>query len=1044
VSNKETNIKTTTVVVIVNDDPLQAEWLATVLESIPLITHTYTGVRDALEDMQHRPVPALIVTDIYMPGIDGWQFSRLLRSAEYPRYNQVPLLVSSATFAGVDPRQLTQDINADAFFPLPSTPNILLETVRKLLGCENLDSATHLLMVDDDPTTGRMVDALLVNSGYLVHHAQTAAAAIRIFHTQPIEVAILDYHLPDGLGDELLVQFTRKTRNLVVIMLTADPRPELALEWLELGASAYLRKPVDAAVILSLLERVRHERGLLQIEDHLEDKAYHVRELLSERELLLKEVHHRVKNNLAAVASMLALRADVVAEGPAKEALASGRNDVENVMQLYDLLFRSSDHALVSLPAHLESVVSRCAENYPNRAAVSVRVASEESSPTSAMNLGIIANELVTNALKYAFPGDSCSSGSLRVLLEPVGEQSLMLRITDDGEGIPLQMLTKPYRGFGLQMVELLTEQLGGSMEIHSVLGSGTEICITIPRESAAGTRANTDSRSARPSVVPSMGEKQEFEIALDRLNIAVNGMGLGIWDYDVLSDRLHFEPRVYELFERSPTDGPFSFSTWRDAVLPQNILERATVDRTYHEEVPILLPDGTFRYLNSAAVSIRDSSGTVVRVVGALLDVTDRKLAEEELEETTRVAHRLKEQALAASQAKSEFLTNMSHEIRTPMNAVIGMTQVLQSTDLNHEQQEIVWTLSRSAEALLLLINDILDFSKIEAGRMELHTHEFSIHDVVRDVHDLLVQSAQEKGVSFGVAHDARLPLKVKGDSLRIRQVLLNLAGNALKFTEHGSISVQTKLLGRRGNEVEIEFAVHDTGIGMTHEQQERVFASFTQADSGTNRRYGGTGLGLAISRTLTEIMGGTLTVSSVSGEGATFKATVLLEELSNKVGLTAAPAGASASGPAVSDSLRQPLAILVVEDNLANQLVARKMLENLGHTVQIADHGGTALEMLAKERFDLVLMDVQMPEMDGFEATAAIRDGAGGVLEPEVPIIALTAGVFEEDRLKCIQVGMNGCLTKPFTRDDLETVISTHASGSFHEPEAPLAPNS
>ena len=381
------------------------------------------------------------------------------------------------------------------------------------------------------------------------------------------------------------------------------------------------------------------------------------------------------------------------------------------------------------------------------------------------------------------------------------------------------------------------------------------------------------------------------------------------------------------------------------------------------------------------------------------------------------------KEVAEQASKAKSEFLAAMSHELRTPLTGVLGIADLLAAKSLGDEERHLVEEIRSSGRHLRDLISDVLDMSRVESGKLELECASFSLSELLEEVRSLLAPHAVERGLDLTFDLDESLPPILKGDPTRLRQVLINLVGNGLKFTNRGGVSVCASHMQEQDGRIRLRFEVRDTGIGIPKEKQAELFESFVQVDSSTTRRHGGSGLGLAISKRLVEAMGGMLGVDSLPGVGSRFWFEVVLE-----VG------DAAAAGPAELDPATVlPRRILLVEDVELNRRLLQMMLSAHGHEVVFATNGAEAVELVARERFDMVLMDVQMPVMDGVEATRRIRQMAGPARE--VPIIGLTASVLASEQERYLAAGMNTCLTKPIDWTQLFAVLARSGGGSKAE---------
>ncbi|CAK0763538.1 two-component system, sensor histidine kinase and response regulator [Gammaproteobacteria bacterium] len=645
-------------------------------------------------------------------------------------------------------------------------------------------------------------------------------------------------------------------------------------------------------------------------------------------------------------------------------------------------------------------------------------------------------------------------------------------------------------------------------------------------------------------AVFQDITERRQIQQALkeseSRLSIALSASNTGFWDWNPITDEAYFSDEWFTMLGYKKGELLENGFTWLGLIHPEDIVlikeklqNHLDNDILYPYEVEFRLRhlNGTWKWiLASGKVTGRDNSGCVNRMTGIHKDISERKEIEEKLKKAMRDTE-------ATNRAKSDFLANMSHEIRTPMNAIIGMSHLIMNTNLSPRQKDYVEKIHLSAKALLRIINDILDFSKIEAGRLELEVISFHLDEVIETVIALVSPKAYEKKLELLCSSESKVPMQVRGDPLRLQQVLLNLLGNAVKFTEKGEIELRVELLSRHVKTAKLFFLVRDTGIGINPDQIDHLFESFTQADSSTTRQYGGTGLGLAISRRLVRLMGGELEARSQVGKGTEFMFTVLMDviqeeqnnaqlppqlrglkvnlamdnlrsrqilmemltsltfdisvgeesldkssllvidtsyssedwlvwlkrmreksnspelpalvlcpqpELMNlrevcgkipKIRICSKPVTASQLFDAVAELFGAPLLrdmsnsardsaeimadflglagkhVLLIEDNIVNQQVAMELLKLIGVVVEVANNGLEALELLKTRRYDAVLMDVQMPVMDGYEATRRIRRD----IRLDVPIIAMTANAMVGDREKCLHAGMNDHVAKP-----------------------------
>ncbi len=691
----------------------------------------------------------------------------------------------------------------------------------------------------------------------------------------------------------------------------------------------------------------------------------------------------------------------------------------------------------------------------------------------------------------------------------------------------------------------------GRAVKIRMASGQERDVAINLSHinlqdgdVSIAAMRDVTDQKLAR----------EALEDAKRRMELASSAAGIGIWDWNLVTNRVFWDSRMLEMFGVDADSFDQDFRSWQAAIYPadasrveQALLQAQEGVQPLSTEYRILRPGGDVRFVQMLGKVVRDASGAPVRMTGVHMDMTRQK-------ESEALLQRARADAEAASQAKTDFLANMSHEIRTPINGVLGMAQLLLDSSLDTEQRMLAKTLQQSGESLLNIINDILDFSRIEAGKLQLDQVPFDLSKLLAELAQFFSVQASEKNIEFVCPANPVPAVRLMGDPSRIRQILTNLVGNALKFTRKGSIAVFVDLFEQNNGLTEVRFSVRDTGIGMSNEQRRKLFDRFSQADNSTTRRYGGTGLGLAISLELVCLMDGEIGVNSEAGQGSEFWISVPLRHLSDsselrvklpdtrmlllsdktitsdyleqlcrswdcgyqqvtdtsdavtllqneaysqqpfnvllvdsdiplaqlqQLGemLTHEPAYRGLrrylmTGLRIQSAARQVLAsyfdgfislplveealypllagetalsdvepetavevddpvarftgrVLLAEDNLTNQKVARLMLERLGLQVDIAGNGTEAVSALAEKTYDLVLMDCQMPEMDGYEATRLIRSPTSTTLNRAIPIIAMTANVMNNERQRCLDTGMNDFISKPVDILHLRTVL-------------------
>jgi PAS domain S-box-containing protein len=590
-------------------------------------------------------------------------------------------------------------------------------------------------------------------------------------------------------------------------------------------------------------------------------------------------------------------------------------------------------------------------------------------------------------------------------------EELLQLTPLDISDGNDFQ--------YNRELVVRLGKDGNATFETTYVKKDGTRLPVEI-----SALRLTIDGKELYLAIARDITDRKQAEAALRKsenlYRLLADNVHDVIWTTDSTLQPRYVSPSFSHLIGFAQEDALSAI--YRDIILPSPFMDHQcqlpsfTEDRPLHWESEIRTAGGESIWVESIASPLPESSNRFTGIIGVTRDITSRKKIMDELKAA-------KEQAFAANKAKSEFLANMSHEVRTPMNGVLGMLQLLQMTDLNDEQLEYVDTAMESGKSLLTIINDILDYAKIEAGKLPMTPEEFQIRDIIKTLVGSFKTAVNSQKVRLIYAVDQRVPDNLVADHIRIRQIFYNLVGNAVKFTEQGEIKVSIGMTEMADpNRVMLECSIADTGIGVPDNIGDKLFEPFTQIESPRQKKIKGTGLGLSIVRQLVMQMNGTVSLKSNKAGGTTVTFSLVVDRAPEHTAKDRLPPPAP-----ILTSPHRRLSALIVEDEQINQQIMQAILVKLGHRPTIAENGHVALNLLESHHFDIVLMDVQMPELDGLETTKIIRKRKDFLQIRNIPIIALTAYAMAGDKDKCFNAGMDGYLAKPVDIKKLEKLLKS-----------------
>jgi PAS domain S-box-containing protein len=828
-----------------------------------------------------------------------------------------------------------------------------------------MEGSHRVLIVEDSETQALKLQLMLETEGCSVVWSSTAEEALEELNRNVPDLVIVDYYLPGVRGDEVCrrIRMNMSTRGIAILMLTADSENATELHGLESGADDYISKSIDDEI---LILRVR---TLLR-------KSAPTASVIPGSDAALSSARLLAVDDSPTFLEFLS--EELKSEGYHVVTATNGASALEKFQT------EEFDAVLLDLVMPQMNGIEVCKRIVDMRHSmdtptVILMLTARENKEDMSQGLEAGADDFVGKSSDLAVV-----KARIRALLRRKFFQEENQRIARELKNKELEAVRARAETEAAEARVVLAEQLNvtnqklrDSEELFRQLAENIQEILWL-----------LDPKTGQVIYISPTYEK-------------VSGLSAEI---------VYKDPEAFLAVIHPEDRGRVV------ALFPNRVLG------TYEIEYRIVRPDGSIRWVRDRAFPVRNKSGEIYRVAGFADDITERKRVAEELAQAKMAAD-------GANRAKSEFLANMSHEIRTPMNAVVGMTELLLDTDLTADQRDYVETIRSGGDALLTIINDILDFSKIEAGMLEIEKQPFELRDLIEGALDLVAARAVRKklDLSYVVANDS--PATLISDVTRVRQVLLNLLSNAVKFTENGKVEVSVTSRRLENRQYEIRIEVRDTGIGIPEDRLDRLFKSFSQVDSSTSRHFGGTGLGLAISKRLSELLGGSIGVHSVAGKGSTFYFTIVTEVVENAPRVHSARQESAETAKRFDSGLadRFPMKILIAEDNIVNQKIAVQLLKRMGYSADVVNNGREAIEALRRQRYDVIFMDMQMPEMDGPEATQHICKEWNVADRPV--IIALTANAMKEHVDQCVAAGMDKFISKPIQLDTLQSVLRESA---------------